>query len=173
MSERTFWESVNVEGGQVMDKVRQVIREGNVRRIVIKQGDRTVAEFPLTVGVVGAVFAPVLAAVGAIVALSTECSIEIEREVTTSDAAPGDTPPANAGPTDTAATDPAPAGPAPVNTAPVNTAPADTAPADPAPADTMPTETAAAGNEPPATPSPASWPPPPREGGGDGPSTAL
>lgn len=81
MSERTFWESVKVEGGQVLDKVKQVVREGNVRRIVIKQGDRTVAEFPLTVGVVGAVFAPVLAAVGAIVALSQDCSIEIERTV--------------------------------------------------------------------------------------------
>jgi hypothetical protein len=83
MSERTWWESVKVEGGQVIDKVKQVIREGNVRRIVIKQGDRTVAEFPLTVGVVGAVFAPMLAAVGAIAALSTDCSIEIERTAQT------------------------------------------------------------------------------------------
>ena len=79
MNERTWWESVKVEGGQVIDKVKQVIREGNVRRIVIKQGGRSVAEFPLTVGVVGAVFAPMLAAVGAIAALSTDCSIDIER----------------------------------------------------------------------------------------------
>jgi hypothetical protein len=79
MSERTFWESVKVEGGQVIDRLKQVIREGNARRIVVKQGERTVAEFPLTVGVVGAVYAPVLAAVGAIVALTTDCSIEIER----------------------------------------------------------------------------------------------
>jgi len=89
MSERTWWESVKVEGGQVIDKVKQVIREGNVRRIVIKQGGRSVAEFPLTVGVVGAVFAPVLAAVGAIAALSTDCSIDIERtEKTEEPAAP-------------------------------------------------------------------------------------
>jgi hypothetical protein len=79
MSERTWWETVKVEGGQVIDKVKQVVREGNVRRIVIKQGGRSVAEFPLTVGVVGAVFAPMLAAVGAIAALSSDCTIDIER----------------------------------------------------------------------------------------------
>jgi hypothetical protein len=91
MSERTFWESVKVEGGQVLDKLKQVVREGNVRRIVVKQGDRTVAEFPLTVGVVGAVFSPVLAAVGAIVALSQDCSIEIERAAPASGEPPSPT----------------------------------------------------------------------------------
>jgi len=79
MSERTWYETIKVESGQLLDKVGQIIREGNVRRIVIKQDDRTVAEFPLTVGVVGAVFAPVLAAVGAIAALIGNCSIVIER----------------------------------------------------------------------------------------------
>jgi hypothetical protein len=79
MSERTFWESIRVEGSELLDKVKQVIREGNVRRVVIKQGDRSVAEFPLTVGVVGTVLAPVLAAVGALAALLTDCSIEVER----------------------------------------------------------------------------------------------
>ena len=95
MSERTWWESVKVEGGQVIDKVKQVICEGNVRRIVIKQGGRSVAEFPLTVGVVGAVFAPMLAAVGAIAALSTDCSIDIERTVKTEEppSPPPPTPP--------------------------------------------------------------------------------
>lgn len=79
MGERTWTETFKVEGGQLLDKVKQIIREGNVRRILIKQGDRVVAEFPLTIGVVGAVFAPMLAAVGAIAALVTECSIVIER----------------------------------------------------------------------------------------------
>jgi Domain of unknown function (DUF4342) len=79
MSERTWYESIKVEGGQLLDKVAQLVREGNVRRIVIRQGDRSVAEFPLTVGVVGAVFAPVLAAVGALAALIGDCSIEVER----------------------------------------------------------------------------------------------
>jgi non-ribosomal peptide synthetase component E (peptide arylation enzyme) len=79
MSEQTCWESVKGEGGQILDKVKQIVREGNVRRVRVKQGERTIAEFPLTVGVVGAVFAPMLAAVGAIVALAADCSIEIER----------------------------------------------------------------------------------------------
>jgi hypothetical protein len=82
MSERTWYESIKVEGGQLVDKVAQLIREGNVRRIVIRQGDRTVAEFPLTVGVVGAMFAPVLAAVGALAALIGDCTIEVERTET-------------------------------------------------------------------------------------------
>lgn len=80
MSTRTWWETTKVQGGELVDKVRQLIREGNVRRIVIKQGDRGIAEFPLTAGVVGVVFAPVLAAVGAIAALVTDCSIAVQRE---------------------------------------------------------------------------------------------
>ena len=58
---------------------RSWLHEGNVRRIVIKQDGRTIAEFPLTVGVVGAVLAPLLAAVGALAAVLTECTIEVER----------------------------------------------------------------------------------------------
>ncbi len=50
-----------------------------MRRVIIKQRERTVAEFPLTVGVVGTVAAPILAAVGALVALLADCSIEVER----------------------------------------------------------------------------------------------
>ena len=79
MAEQTFWESIKAEGNEVLGRVKQVIHEGNVRRVVIKQGERTVAEFPLTIGVVGAVLAPVLAAIGALVALLTDCTIELER----------------------------------------------------------------------------------------------
>lgn len=79
--ERTWWESIKVEGGELLEKVKGLIREGNVRRIVIRQGDRSVAEFPLTVGVVGTVAAPILAAVGALAALLTNCSIEVQRSV--------------------------------------------------------------------------------------------
>jgi hypothetical protein len=79
MAEQAWWESVKVEGGQLLDKVKELIHEGNVRRVVIRQGERTVAEFPLTIGVVGAVIAPVLAAVGALAALLTECAIDVER----------------------------------------------------------------------------------------------
>jgi len=81
MAEKTFWETTKVQGDRLLETVKKVIREGNVRRIVIKQGDRSIAEFPLTAGVVGAVFAPVLAAIGALAALITDCSIAVEREV--------------------------------------------------------------------------------------------
>jgi hypothetical protein len=79
MPENTWWETIKVEGGDLLDRVKKIIHEGNVRRIIIKQGARSVAEFPLTVGVVGAVLAPVFAAVGAIAALATDCTIEVER----------------------------------------------------------------------------------------------
>jgi hypothetical protein len=77
--ERTWWETIKVEGGELLEKVKSLIREGNVRRIVIRQGDRSVAEFPLTVGVVGTVAAPILAAVGALAALLTNCTMEVQR----------------------------------------------------------------------------------------------
>lgn len=74
-------EEFKVNGQDLVNKVKELIQEGNVRRIIIKNKDgKTLAEFPLTIGVVGAVFAPVLAAVGAIAALVTECSIIVERE---------------------------------------------------------------------------------------------
>ena len=63
----------------MLDTLEGLIREGNVRRIVIKQQGRTIAEFPLLVGVVGAVVAPILAAVGAVIALAKDCRIEVER----------------------------------------------------------------------------------------------
>lgn len=80
MSTRTFWESFKTESENVVEKLKQLIHEGNVRRIVIQHQGRTVAEFPLTAGVVGAVLAPVLAAIGAIVALLKDCTIQVERE---------------------------------------------------------------------------------------------
>jgi hypothetical protein len=79
MPDKTCWESIKAEGANVVEKLKQLIHEGNVRRVVVKQGGRTVAEFPLTAGVVGAVLAPVLAAIGALVALLKDCSIEVER----------------------------------------------------------------------------------------------
>jgi Domain of unknown function (DUF4342) len=79
MASNTSWESFKVEGGQLLDKMKELIHEGNVRRIIIKQGDRTVVEFPLTIGAVGVLVAPWLAAVGALAALLTDCTIEVER----------------------------------------------------------------------------------------------
>ena len=78
--ERTWWETIKGESGELVERVKSLIHEGNVRRIVIRQGDRSIAEFPLTVGVVGTVGAPILASVGAIVALVTNCSIAVQRE---------------------------------------------------------------------------------------------
>jgi hypothetical protein len=79
MSMKTVWERAKVEGKDLLGYVQRVIDEGNARRIVIKQKGTKIVEFPLTVGVVGAVIAPLLAAVGAIATLATECTIEIER----------------------------------------------------------------------------------------------
>src|SRR5262245_30482486 len=72
-------ETFKAEGGQLIDRVKQLIHEGNVRRVIIKQDEQTIVEFPLTVGVVGALLAPMLAALGAIAALIAECTIEVER----------------------------------------------------------------------------------------------
>lgn len=79
MPEPTAWETIKVQGGQVVEELKKLLREGNVRRVVVKQKGSSVAEFPLTVGVVGALVAPVLAAVGALVAVLADCSIEVER----------------------------------------------------------------------------------------------
>jgi hypothetical protein len=80
MTVKTCWESIKVEGANILDKLQALVREGNVRRIIVAQNGRTIAEFPLTVGVVGAVFAPILAAVGAMLALLKDCTIHVERE---------------------------------------------------------------------------------------------
>ena len=80
MTDKTCWESVKTEGSSVLDKLKDLVHEGNIRRVRVRQGDRTIAEFPLTAGVVGAVIAPALAAIGALVALAKDCTIEVERE---------------------------------------------------------------------------------------------
>jgi hypothetical protein len=74
-------QSFTVRGDELLNKVKEVVKEGNVRKIIIKDKEgRVLIELPLTVGVVGVVLAPVLAAVGAIAALVTECTITIERK---------------------------------------------------------------------------------------------
>ena len=74
-------EEMKIKGENLVKKVKDLVKEGNVRRISIKDKEgKVIAEFPLTIGVVGTVFAPALAAVGAIAALLTECTIAIERE---------------------------------------------------------------------------------------------
>jgi hypothetical protein len=77
-------EEIKVKGNQLVDKVRDIIEEGNARRIIIKKDEKTVLELPLTVGVGGVtaaiLFAPVLAAVGAFAALVSDVHVIIERE---------------------------------------------------------------------------------------------
>ncbi|HEX5439933.1 MAG TPA: DUF4342 domain-containing protein [Ktedonobacterales bacterium] len=73
-------EQYQLTGDDVISKIKQIVHEGNVRRVLIRNAEgHVIVEFPLTVGVVGAALAPMWAAVGAIVALVTDCTIEIER----------------------------------------------------------------------------------------------
>ena len=90
MSDKTVWESVKAEGGAILDKLKDLLREGNIRRVRIRQGDRTIAEFPLTAGVVGAIVAPALAAIGAVIALAKDCAIDVERTEPASSTAASD-----------------------------------------------------------------------------------
>ena len=74
-------ESFSINGEQLLKKVKELIAEGNVRKITITdKSGKELMSFPLSVGVVGALFAPVLAAVGALAALVGECTITVERE---------------------------------------------------------------------------------------------
>jgi hypothetical protein len=76
-------ESFSIHGINLLEKVKELIAEGNVRKITITdKSGKELASFPLTVGVVGALLMPVLAAIGAIAALVTECTITVEREET-------------------------------------------------------------------------------------------
>jgi hypothetical protein len=83
MSERTRMETIEAEAGHLVKKVEEMVAEGNIRKILITHNGHTIAEFPLTVGVVGGavgfVVAPVLAAIGAIAALVADCEIHVEK----------------------------------------------------------------------------------------------
>jgi hypothetical protein len=76
----TFFEEIKVLGHELADKVRSLIHQGNVRRIIIKnEQGHTFVEIPVTVAAVGAVFAPVLAAVGALAAMAAKFTIVVEK----------------------------------------------------------------------------------------------
>lgn len=78
--EKSKTERYRVSGDKLVGKVKELVREGNVRRITIRNDDgKALIEIPLTIGVVGAVLLPVWAALGAIAALVANCSIEVER----------------------------------------------------------------------------------------------
>jgi hypothetical protein len=78
-------EELQVMGEQLLSRVKEVIHEGNVRRIIIKQDGRTLLEIPLSFGVAGVVLAPVWAAIGVLGALIAQCSIEVIRSEPVSD----------------------------------------------------------------------------------------
>ena len=81
MVEKNKKESFSVSGDKIIEKVKEIVQEGNARKIIIKnEKQETIAEFPLTAGAVGAVLAPTLAAIGAIAALVTKCSLIVEKK---------------------------------------------------------------------------------------------
>jgi len=78
--EKVRTEEFRVSGEEVLAKIKELIREGNVRRVAIKNEEgKTLIDIPLMLGVVGAVLAPKAAAIGAIAALVTDCTIVIEK----------------------------------------------------------------------------------------------
>ena len=79
--ERTFWQKLEGTTETILAQLRRLVEEGNIRRVVVKQHGKTIAEFPLTAGVIGAVIAPVAAAIGALSALIADCTIEVEKTV--------------------------------------------------------------------------------------------
>ena len=77
----TRHEEFKVNGEELLKKVKELIAEGNVRRITVKDKEgKTILEIPVTMGAIALVLAPALAAIGAVAALVTECTIAIERE---------------------------------------------------------------------------------------------
>ncbi|MBA7612470.1 MAG: DUF4342 domain-containing protein [Dehalococcoidia bacterium] len=79
----TNTEKFTVSGSQIVEKVKQLIHEGNIRKVRLLHEDRTILEIPLSIGApaaaLGILAAPVLAAIGAFAALVTECTIEVEK----------------------------------------------------------------------------------------------
>ena len=73
-------ESFKVSGDEILTKVKEIIKEGNARKIIIKNDkDEIIMEFPLTIGAIGVVLAPIFAAVGTIAALASNCTIVVEK----------------------------------------------------------------------------------------------
>lgn len=78
----TSTERIDVKGGHLVNKIKELVHEGNVRRILIKDADgKTVTEVPVTFGVVGLMVAPTWAAIGALAALAADYTIEVERDI--------------------------------------------------------------------------------------------
>jgi hypothetical protein len=78
---KTNTEEFKVKGNEVIDRLKQILKEGNARRVIVKneQGE-SILEIPVTIGVVGALLAPYLAAIGAVIAVVSNCSIVVEKK---------------------------------------------------------------------------------------------
>ncbi len=88
--EKIFTEEFKVTGDAVIAKIKEVVHEGNIRRLILKNEEgQTLIEVPLTLGVVGAVLVPVWAAIGAIAALAARLTLVVEKV----DGTPASTPP--------------------------------------------------------------------------------
>ncbi len=78
--EKVRTEEFRIKGDELIAKIKQIIHEGNIRRIIIKDKEgKVVMEIPVTLGVVGMLLAPTLAAIGAIAALLTEATVVVEK----------------------------------------------------------------------------------------------
>ena len=81
-NEKSNQESFKVSGDEILAKIKEIIKEGNARKVIIRnEKEETIMEFPLTIGAVGVVLAPMFAAIGAIAALATDCTIVVEKRV--------------------------------------------------------------------------------------------
>ena len=79
---KTRTEEFKLSGGEILDKIKELLHEGNIHRIILKdERGKTFIEIPLTAGIVVAAFAPIVAAVGAIAALVTKMTIVVEKVV--------------------------------------------------------------------------------------------
>jgi hypothetical protein len=72
-------EEIFVRGNELVEKIKEIVRKGNINRLRVKQDDTILIEIPVTAGVVGALLAPQLAIIGAVAALVSKCTVEIER----------------------------------------------------------------------------------------------
>ncbi len=78
---KTRTEEFRLAGSEILEKIKEIIREGNARRIIFKTEEgKTFMEIPLTVGIVGTLIAPVWAAIGAVAALASNLTIVVEKE---------------------------------------------------------------------------------------------
>ena len=90
----TRWDEVNVAADDLVSRVKKIIKEGNVRRMIIKNDKgQTMLEIPVTAVAIGAVLAPYLAALGAIAAIATRATIHIERRKEEEEETPEETAP--------------------------------------------------------------------------------